>query len=195
MTYAQLKSQKFDKLLEELIHKACLSIDGDYVEVWIPDNNGTRMECSPIWYGRPEIQELLTKFHSYSEEITFPPSVDMAGRIWISQQPEWEKDISSLPETIYVRAKKATEVGLQTALGFPILVNNIVVAVIIFYIREIRQYDQNIVDLIFSFSNLGALVSNISSPMRLLDNQDYFRLMIESNSDAVTIIDIGGNIL
>lgn len=91
MTYAQLKSQKFDKLLEELIHKACLSIDGDYVEVWIPDSNGTRIECSPIWYGRPEIQELLTKFHSYSEEITFPPSVDMAGRIWSSQQPEWEK--------------------------------------------------------------------------------------------------------
>ncbi|NET27357.1 response regulator [Okeania sp. SIO1I7] len=195
MTYAQLKYQKFDKLIEELIHKACLSIDGDYVEVWIPDNNGTRMECSPIWYGRPEIQELLTKFHSYSQEITFPPSVDMAGRIWISQQPEWEKDISSLPETIYVRGKKATEVGLQTALGFPILANNIVVAVIIFYNREIRQYDQNIVDLIFSFSQLGSLISNISSPMRLLDNQDYFRLMIESNSDAVTVIDIGGNIL
>ncbi|NEO53929.1 MAG: response regulator [Okeania sp. SIO3B5] len=195
MTYAQLKSQKFDKLLEELIHKACLSIDGDYVEVWIPDSNGTRIECSPIWYGRPEIQELLTKFHSYSEEITFPPSVDMAGRIWISQQPEWEKDISSLPETIYLRGKKATEVGLQTALGFPILANNIVFAVIIFYIREIRQYDQKIVDLIFSFSHLGALVSNISSPMRLLDLQDYFRLMIESNSDAVTVIDIGGNIL
>ncbi|NEP77202.1 MAG: response regulator [Okeania sp. SIO3B3] len=195
MTYAQLKSQKFDKLLEALIHKACLSIDGDYVEVWIPDSNGTKMECSPIWYGRPEIQELLTKFHSYSEEITFPPSVDMAGRIWISQQPEWEKDISSLPETIYVRGKKATEVGLQTALGFPILANNIVVAVIIFYIREIRQYDQNIVDLIFSFSNLGSLISNISSPKRLLDNQDYFRLMIEGNSDAVTVIDIGGNIL
>ncbi|NEQ76643.1 MAG: response regulator [Okeania sp. SIO2C9] len=195
MTHTQLKSQKFDKLLESLIHKACLSINGDYVEVWIPDSNGTRMECSPIWYGRPEIQELLTKFHSYSEEITFPPNVDMAGRIWISQQPEWEQDISSLSETIYVRTKKATEVGIQTALGFPILANNIVAAVIIFYFREIRQYDQNIVDLIFSFSHLGALISNISSPMRLLDNQDYFRLMIESNSDAVTVIDIGGNIL
>ncbi|NES04097.1 MAG: PAS domain S-box protein [Okeania sp. SIO2F4] len=195
MTYGQLKSEKFDKALEALIHQACLSIDGDYAEVWIPNSSGSRIECSPIWYGRPEMQKLLTKFHSYSQEITLPPSIDMPGRIWVSQQPEWKKDISSLPETVYLRSRKATEVGLKTALGFPIIANNTVVAVIIFHIREIREYDQKIVELISTFSNLGTLISNISTPTRLLDNQDYFRLMVESNCDAVTIIDIGGNIL
>ena len=195
MTYGQLQSEKFDRALEALIHQACLSIDGDYAEVWIPNNSGSRIECSPIWYGRPEIQKLLTKFHSYSQEITLPPSIDMPGRIWVSQQPEWEKDIGNLPETVYLRTKKATEVGLKTALGFPIIANNTVVAVIIFYLREIREYDGKIVDLISTFSNLGTLISNISTPTRLLDNQDYFRLMVEGNCDAVTIIDIGGNIL
>jgi len=195
MTYGQLQSQKFDRVLEALIHQACLSIDADYAEVWIPNNNGSRIECSSIWYGRPEIQKLLTKFHSYSQGIKLPPSIDLPGRIWMSQQPQWEKDISSLPETLYLRSRKATEVGLKTALGFPVIVNNTVVTVIIFYIREIREYDRKIIELISTFSNLGTLISNISTPTRLLDNQDYFRLMAESNSDAVTIIDINGNIL
>ncbi len=195
MTYGQLQSEKFDRALKALIHQACLSIDGDYAEVWIPNNSGSRIECSPIWYGRPEIQKLLTKFHNYSQEITLPPSIDMPGRIWVSQQPEWKKDISGLPETVYLRTRKATEVGLKTALGFPIIANNTVVAVIIFYLREIREYDRKIVELISSFSNLGTLISNISTPTRLLDHHNYFRLMVESNCDAVTIIDIGGNIL
>ena len=195
MNYAQFQCPKFDRALEALLHKACLSIGGDYAEVWIPNSSGTRMECSPIWYGRPEVQELLAKFHSYSQEITFPPNIDMSGRIWISQKPEWKEDVSSLPETVYLRARKATEMGLRTALGFPIITNNNVVAVIIFYVTEIRQYDEKIVDLIFTSCNLGTLILNISSPTRVLDNLDYFRFMIESNSDAVTVVDIGGNIL
>ncbi|MGK7921813.1 MAG: response regulator [Trichodesmium sp.] len=195
MTYTQLQSQKFDKALETLIHQACLSINADYAEVWIPSNNNSNIECSKIWYGTTERKKLLTKFHNYSQEIILPPNIDMAGRIWISQQPEWQKDIGSLTETVYLRGRKATEVGLKTALGFPIIANNIVVAVVIFYLREIQEYDQKIIDIIFSFSNLGTLISNISEPTKFIDNQDYFRLIIESNCDVVTIIDVGGNLL
>ncbi|WP_293138661.1 PAS domain S-box protein [Okeania sp. SIO3I5] len=195
MIYRELQSQKFDRALEALIHQACLGIGADYAEVWIPNSNGSRIECSSIWYGKSDIQELLTEFHRYSQEITLPPNIGMPGRIWVSQQLEWEKDISNLSETVYLRTKKASEVGLKTALGFPIIANNSVVAVIIFYSREIRECDPKIVGLISTFSNLGTLISSISTPTRLLDNQDYFRLMVESNCDAVTIIDIGGNIL
>ncbi|MDJ0554484.1 MAG: PAS domain S-box protein [Microcoleaceae cyanobacterium MO_207.B10] len=195
MTYTQLQPQKFDRDLEAVIQKACLSINWDYVEVWIPNKSSTKIECSLIWYGRPEVKELLEKFHSYSQKVKFAPGVGIPGRIWVSKQPEWEKNISSLAETIDIRAKKTPEFGLKTAFGIPILDENIVVAVIIFYSREVHKYNTDIVNLIFNFSNLGTLISNLLNSKELLHNQDYFRSMIENNPDAVALIDIGGNIL
>ena len=195
MIYTQLQSPKFNRALESVIKKTCLGIGWDYVEVWIPNSSDTRIECSPIWYGRPAFQELLAKFHSYSQKVTYSQSVGMPGRIWFSKQPEWQKDISSLPETVDLRDQKTREVGLKSVLGIPILTGNIVVAVIIFYAREIHEYTKNLVDLIFTFSNLGTLISNLLIPQKLLDYQDDFPLLRENNSDAVTIIDIDGNIL
>ncbi len=59
------------------------------------------------------MEKLLTKFHSYSQEIILPPSIDLVARVMVSQQSEWEKDIGNLPETVDIRTKKATKVGLK----------------------------------------------------------------------------------
>lgn len=164
MTYTQLQPRTFDKAQEAVVQKACLSIGWDYAEAWMPDSSGTRIEYSPIWYRRSEVQELLAKFHSYSQKVRFLSSVGIPGHIRVSKQAEWEKDISGLPETVARQPKKTTEVSLKSAFEILILANNIVATVIIFYSREIPEYDRYLVCLIFTFSNLSTLISNLLIP-------------------------------
>ena len=46
-------------------------------------------------------------FHKASLNFHYPQFACMPGRVWKTQQTEWHKDVSTLPQAIFVRAALA----------------------------------------------------------------------------------------
>ena len=82
-----------------------------------------------------------------------PAGIGLPGRVWASRAPACIPDVVHDP--IFLRARIAAREGLHAAFGFPILLGGEVLGVIEFFSHEIRQPDQ---DLLNMMATLGSQI-------------------------------------
>ncbi len=155
------KTTELNAVLTATLRTVCESINWDYGEAWIPEQDGTILELSPAWYVNParNIEQVsdLQKFRFCSEAFILSPSVGLPGRVWSTQQPEWILDVSAHSETYFLRHYIAKAFGIKTGLGVPILVNAQVIAVLVFFRSEICEQDPQVIELVMAAAAQVAL--------------------------------------
>ncbi|NEO31077.1 MAG: PAS domain S-box protein [Symploca sp. SIO3C6] len=155
ITQALFQSQDFHAALSVALQKVCEATGWDLGEAWVPKADGSTLECSPAWFSKTEN---LGNFRKASEELTFAPGCDLPGRVWVSKQPEWLPDVSRESNHVYLRANLAQKIGLKAGLGIPVIANNIVLAVLVFYMFETRPEDAGLIELISASTELGLMI-------------------------------------
>jgi PAS domain S-box-containing protein len=155
VTQAIFESQDFQAALNVALHKVCEATGWDFGEAWVPKADGSVLECSPAWYGK---HEGLTAFRSGSEALTFAPGVGIPGRVWVSKQPEWRRDVSLESSEVFLRNDLASAAGLKAGLGIPLLTTSGVLAVLVFYMFESKDEDQRLIELISASTELGLMI-------------------------------------
>ena len=120
--------------LEIVLRRVCEKTGWALGQAWVPSQDGTVLECGPVWYcGEAD----LKSFRAVSEKSRFDPGVGLPGRVWALQKPAWVEDVTQDPN--FPRMKAAKAVGLRTAVGIPILSGDHVIAVIEFFMRQSRS--------------------------------------------------------
>jgi signal transduction histidine kinase len=66
--------------------------------------------------------------------------------------------VSAESEQIYLRTQMAREAGLKAGLGIPLLTTNGVLAVLVFYMFESQDEDQQLIELISASTELGLMI-------------------------------------
>ncbi len=158
MTLAVIQSEDFHTALGETLRQVCQATGWKYAEAWIPRIDGTALECSRVWYST---ETKLEKFRNLSEAFTFSPNLGLPGRVWLSKHSEWIKDVTQETDSVFLRCQIAVESNLKAALGIPILANNQVLAVLVFFMFESREKDSQLAELVASVTNqLGVLIQH-----------------------------------
>ena len=155
VTQAIFESQDFHAALNVALQKVCEATGWDLGEAWVPSPDGSVLECSPAWFSK---SKHLDTFRSASETLTFAPGIGLPGRVWISQKPEWRRDVSVESNEIYLRTQIAQEAGLKAGLGIPLLTPDGVLAVLVFYMFESQDEDQQLIELITASTELGLMI-------------------------------------
>lgn len=155
ITQAIVNSSDFHSALNIALQKVCEATQWEFGEAWVPSADRTVMKCSPACYSKTE---RLADFRRQSESFTFPPGVGIPGRVWCSKQPEWHQDVSQQADSTYLRAQLAFAAGLKATLGIPLLANDEVITVLVFYMLEARQEDQRLIELITASTELGLFI-------------------------------------
>jgi PAS domain S-box-containing protein len=155
ITRAIFESQDFYAALGVALQKVCEATGWDFGEAWVPSADGTVLESSPVWFSKTKS---LEQFRSASERLTFSPNVGLPGRVWVTQKPEWRRDVSAESNQIYLRAQLARDAGLKAALGIPLLTTDGVLAVLVFYMFESKDEDQRLIELIAASTELGLMI-------------------------------------
>ncbi|MBD1939520.1 diguanylate cyclase [Microcoleus sp. FACHB-68] len=156
ITQAISASEDFPSALEVTVRQVCETISWDLGEAWIPDEEREVLEYSRSWYSS---EANLEKFQLESKTLTYAPNVGLPGRVWISKQPEWIEDVSVAKDPVFFRSDLALEAGLKAALGIPIVLNNQVLTVLIFFKKEKLEPKQRLIELVNAVATqLGSLV-------------------------------------
>ncbi len=155
ITQAIFESQDFHAALSGALQKVCEATGWEFGEAWVPNADGSVLECSSAWFSKSKI---LDEFRRVSEKLTFSPGSGLPGRVWVSQQPEWRRDVSAESNQIYLRAEVARKAGLKAGLGIPLLTPQGVLAVLVFYMFESKDEDQHLIELICASTELGLMV-------------------------------------
>ncbi len=163
VTHAIVNSADFHSALEVALQKVCEATQWEFGEAWVPNLDKTLMVCSPAWYSKTD---RLNEFRQSSEGFTFPPGRGLPGRVWVSKRTEWHQDVPL--ESTYLRAEAAMAAGLKATLGIPLIANNDVVAILVFYMFEARQEDQRLIDLIAASTELGLFIQRKQAEEEML---------------------------
>jgi PAS domain S-box-containing protein len=143
----------FRSSVEIALRRICESTGWVFGEVWVPNTEGTALEYGDAWYKQPEG---LDRFRDFSRQIRLSPGVGLPGRVWVSKHPEWVRDISTIASP---RARILVDAGLKGALGVPIIGDGQVLCVLIFFMREAREEDSELVEIVSAIANqLGVVV-------------------------------------
>ena len=105
----------------------------------------------------------VPEFEAATRQLIFSKGMGLPGRVWERGEPIWIPDVLKpdiAHERHFPRAPLAVREGLRAAFGFPILLGGEVLGVLEFFSRELRDPDQELVQM------LSAMGSQISSCKR-----------------------------
>src|SRR5882762_5292456 len=126
----------------------------DVGALWRVDREAEALRCVELWH-KASIE--VPEFERVSRELTFVPGLGLPGRVWSSLEPECIPDVVS--DENFPRGPIAEREGLHAAFGFPILLGGEVLGVIEFFSREIRQPDQELLNMLATIgSQIGQFI-------------------------------------
>ncbi len=126
----------------------------DVGALWRVDREAAALRYVELWH-KASIE--VPEFERVSREFTFVPGLGLPGRVWSSLEPEYIPDVVS--DENFPRGPIAEREGLHAAFGFPILLGGAVLGVIEFFSREIRQPDQELLNMLATIgSQIGQFI-------------------------------------
>ena len=196
MTQAISESPDFHSALGVALRKVCEVTGWNFGEAWIPDPDGTTLECSPAWYGSTQS---LEKFRRLSEGKTFPSAIGLPGRVWSSRHPEWIQDISSVQYTVLRGVRFAVAAGFKAGLGVPIIAspmedgNPEVLAVLVFFMFESCEEDKRLVEIVSTVATqLGSLIERKRVEEGLRESEERLQAILDNSTALIYAKDTQG---
>lgn len=184
------ESEDFHSALAVALRKVCEATDWAYGEAWIPRADGSVLDFSPA---RCQCKEGLEEFRKLSEGFTFAPGAGLPGRVWASKQPEWVRDVSIAPDKMFFRVELAMKAGLKAALGIPIIADDQVLAVLVFFMFESREEDKRLMDIVSAVATqLGSLIQRKGAEQALRESEERLQAIIDTSTRLIFVKDTQG---
>lgn len=182
------EAENFHDALSVVLRNLCEFTGWVYGEVWLPSPDKKYLECHMAWH--TDSRE-LEEFREQGKKFTLPMGIGLPGHVWSSKKPVW------VPDPIIYRdiscASVARDPSLKTAMGIPVIANDKVLAIIIFFVREQREEDERLVNLISSIVvQLGATIRRKQMEESLLESEQRIRSILDNTPTIVYVKDLQG---
>ena len=165
-TFALAESKDFEESISIMLRCCCEFINWDLAEAWLPSVDQKKLRYSRSFYTTNE--PCLLAYQHQSSQITFGLNMGLPGRIWSSKKSEWLEDISLEPAQVFLRNEIAAQAGLKAAFGVPILVDERVVAILIFFNKTPLSSQPRLMELINALATqLGSVLQRQLTEERL----------------------------
>jgi PAS domain S-box-containing protein len=177
-----------ERALQLALRRICETTGWMLGEAWI--RSGSKLEPSPAWYAS---DSSLEPFRAGGTGLAIDPGFGLPGRAWVTKKPIWMRDVSSDPQ--FLRKSLATEVGLGAGMAVPVLSDDEVVAVLVFFVSKPREEDEQLIQLVSAIgAQLGALIRRRQADEGLRRSEEQLRAIAETAVDAIVSANSDGNI-
>lgn len=129
---------------EKILKLICQMINWDLGEIWLIDEEKNVIRFVNSWH----IENLDT-----SRTKTFHSGEELAGKVWFEKNHVWISDYSKLQEAVDLSDENIT--NLKSALGIPIIFQDHIFGVMLFYSYQIHTYDETMLN---QMNNIGKLM-------------------------------------
>ena len=154
VTRVLAEAPTLDEATPKILQALCEGLGWDFGELWIPDWHQNVLHCIKTWHA-PDSD--LHELEAATSETFLSPGVGVPGRVWSSAKPAWIPDVAH--DSNFPSARFAAKAGLRGALGFPVMLGQLVLGVVAFCSREIREPDDHLLQTLAAIgSQIGQFI-------------------------------------
>ncbi len=189
VTQVLAESITLEEASPKILQIICTALEWDIGEIWEYDQQRKVLFNTEIWH----VSSLkFPEFKATTKQITFPPKIGLPGRVWESAEPLWIANV--VHDTNFLRASVADKEGLHGAFGFPIVIGSEVLGIICFFSREIREPDNDLLDMMTAIGRqIGLFIKRKQAEQETKKSEEKYRKLMETAQDAI-LCDINGTI-
>ena len=141
ITQMAAQTDSLTEALQGCVNTICRLTSWPIGHIYIPSEDGVKeLKSSKIWFIKEG--ENISDFKRITEETTFSMGTDLPGRIWQSGEPAWIRNVQV--DGNFSRIDQCKEKRIKGAFGFPIKVQDKIVAVAEFFTNEEMESDENL---------------------------------------------------
>lgn len=145
----------------------CQHMGWDVGVIWRVDKDEGALICLHVFH---EEGFDVHEFAQSCRKFKYAKGQGMPGKVWQEQTHVWSNDVTQ--ESGFLRMHSADRYGLHSAFGFPIIIANEVIGVIEFFSRDMKQLDNDLLDLLQATSvQLGQFIERLVAQQALKEAQ------------------------
>jgi PAS domain S-box-containing protein len=170
-TVAQVLAETatLEEATAKILQAVCECLAWDLGELWRIDRAAGVLRCVGMWH-KESIE--APQFEATGHDRTFLPGIGLPGRVWTSGEPAYIPDV--VQDANFPRASIAAREGLHAAFAFPILLGSEVIGVMDFFSQEIRQPDQDLLDMMTTIGRqIGQFIERKRAEEELRRSEAY----------------------
>jgi PAS domain S-box-containing protein len=188
VTQILAESASLQEAAPRILQAICESLVWDVGALWTVDQEAGVLRCAEVW-----LKEFIDvpQFEARSREMTFKLGIELPGAVWESRKPIYLSDLSRNESATFPRALIAAHEGLHAAFAFPILLGGDVLSVIEFFSREIRQPDQDLLDMMIT---VGSQIGQFFERKRAEDTVQKVELELAHVARVATLGELTASI-
>ncbi len=194
LTHVIAEAHDFHEALNVTLRVVCESSGWELGELWTVSGSKTHLEFGAAYASDKSAE--IERFRKTSERYRFDAGSGIPGRVWETESVEFIRDLSVYPE--FTRAAIAMDTGFTCAVGIPVFADEDLVAVIVFFMRDIRKADEKRITLISTIAaHLGKMIRRKRVEEELLKRENYIRqrdAALNAASHAIVITDRDGKL-
>ena len=183
-------SEEIDAAAPQILEAVCRSLQYEAGEFWSFEREGKSLRLKTAWHSTPEAEIFLEE----SRKFEFSKDVGLPGQVWGAAAPIW---IENLSEALnFPRKDAALKTGFHSAFAFPVLPGEEVSGVFNFFSREIREPDEDLLNVLAAVGNLiSQFVKRENAEERFRESEARYRIVAETASDGLISINEDSEIL
>jgi PAS domain S-box-containing protein len=167
---ALIESETLSEAAGRVLRAICEGLGWDYGALWNVEAEQEALRCVETCH-LPSAAH-VPEFEAASRGTRFLRGIGLPGRVWECGEPVWIPDVTS--DKNFPRANIAARDGLHAAFALPILGRGSVVGVMEFFSREIRQPDEELLQML---SIVGAQIGRFMERKRAEEELDRFFML------------------
>jgi signal transduction histidine kinase/CheY-like chemotaxis protein len=158
------KSDTVEETMPEILGIICEGMGQEVAALWKLEETSNTLRCTHVWQRSGESAE---DFLEATRNSSLPSSGGIAGRVWLSQQPEWIENVTK--EADFTRTKAAAACGLRCYLAVPIFQNAELGGLLELFSRKAQKPDQDLLRLSMALgSQIGQFTSRKEAETNLV---------------------------
>lgn len=183
-------SDDLQEALPSVIASICLNLGWELGAFWQHAGNRPVLTCTHI----SAADTTLGTFIAESRKNELLPGEGLPGRVFASSQPEWIANIHEDKDAS--RSLAAARAGLQSALAFPVLVDDDAIAVLEFFSYTFREPDPEMLETMVGLGRqVGQFIKRKEAEDALHHSFELHRNLSDCAGDAIITMDESGTIL
>ncbi|MGC9026898.1 MAG: GAF domain-containing protein [bacterium] len=177
-------ADNFNTALNTCLETICKATGWAYGEVWVTSKDNTYTYISNAFYGE---HDELKEFYEESKKLELAFGTGFPGLTWQNKQPIRIKDIYS--SSNFARKELAKKFNLNSALSIPIIVDDRVIAIMVFLMFEAEEDDEFVELFSTIVAQLSALFKRLLLDSKLHITNRALRLISEGNQAIIRATD------